>query len=74
MLKRSNILALVGGGNLPKFSQNKITIWDDHQGIIISQIRLNSNIIKVKIREDVIIGALLDTIYIININLQKHAE
>ena len=68
MLKRSNILALVGGGNLPKFSQNKITIWDDHQGIIISQIRLNSNIIKVKIREDVIIGALLDTIYIININ------
>ena len=68
MLKRSNILALVGGGNLPKFSENKITIWDDHQGIIMSQIRLNSNIIKVKIREDVIIGALIDKIYIINMN------
>ena len=68
MLKKSNILALVGGGNLPKFSENKITIWDDHQGIIISQIRLNSNIIKVKIREDVIIGVLIDKIYIININ------
>ena len=68
MLKKSNILALVGGGNLPKFSENKITIWDDHQGIIISQIRLNSNIIKVKIREDAIIAVVIDKIYIININ------
>ena len=68
MLKKSNILVLVGGGNLPKFSENKIIIWDDHQGIIQSQIRLNSNIIKVKIREDAIIGALIDKIYIININ------
>jgi WD40 repeat protein len=68
MLKKSNILALVGGGILPKFSENKITIWDDHQGIVMSQIRLNSNIIKVKIREDAIIGALIDKIYIININ------
>ena len=68
MLKKSNILALEGGGILPKFSENKITIWDDHQGIVMSQIRLNSNIIKVKIREDAIIGALIDKIYIININ------
>ena len=68
MLKKSNILALVGGGKLPKFSENKITIWDDHQGIVIRQIRLNSNLIKVKIREDTIIGIIIDKIYIININ------
>ena len=42
MLKKTNILALVGGGRLPKYSKNKITIWDDHQGKIISQIRFNS--------------------------------
>jgi WD40 repeat protein len=68
MLKRSNILALVGGGILPKFSKNKITIWDDHLGKVVSQIRFNSNLIKVRIREDCIIGILIDKIAIININ------
>ena len=68
MLKKSNILALVGGGKLPKFSKNKIIIWDDHQGLVMRQIRLNSNIIKVKISEEVIIGIIIDKIYILNIN------
>ena len=67
MLYKTNILALVGGGIYPKFSINKITIWDNHQDKIISQIRFNSEVIKVKIRKDVIIGALQDRIYIINI-------
>ena len=68
MLKKSNILALVGGGQLPKFSENKIVIYDEHQRIILSQIRLNSNILKVRIREDIIIGIIIDKIYIFNIN------
>ena len=55
---------MVGGGELPKFSKNKITIWDDHQGIIMSQTRFNSNIIKVKIREDTIIGILIGILVI----------
>jgi WD40 repeat protein len=68
MLKKSNILALVGGGTLPKFSKNKIIIWDDHQGKIIIQIRLNSDIIKVKLREDCIISILENRIYLLDIN------
>ena len=68
MLYKTNILALVGGGTYPKFSLNKITIWDDHQSKIISQIRFNSEVIQVKIRKDVIIGVLQDKIYIINIS------
>ena len=67
MLYKSNILALVGGGIFPKFSPNKIIIYDDHQGKIISQIRFNSEVIRVKIRKDVIIGVLQDKIYILNI-------
>ena len=62
MLYKSNILALVGGGIFPKFSPNKIIIYDDHQGKIISQIRFNSEVIRVKIRKDVIIGVLQDKI------------
>ena len=74
MLKKSNILVLVGGGILPKFSKNKIIIWDDHQGIVMRQIRLNSNIIKVKIREEVIIGIVIDKIYILNINTLENLD
>jgi hypothetical protein len=68
MLKRTNILAMVGGGINPKFSKNKITIFDSHQSIIISQIRFNSNITKVKLGPDCIIGFIIDKIYIFNIN------
>ena len=68
MLNKSNILALVGGGTLPKFSKNKIVIWDDHQGIIMMQIRFNSDIIKVKMREDCIISILENRIYLLDIN------
>jgi WD40 repeat protein len=68
MLNKSNILALVGGGTLPKFSKNKIVIWDDHQGKIMIQIRFNSNIIKVKLREDCIISILENRIYLLDIN------
>lgn len=67
MLKKTNILALVGGGKLPKYSKNKISIWDDHQGKIISQIRFNKDVISVKMRTDSIIGILEDKIYIIHI-------
>ena len=68
MLNKSNILALVGGGKLPKYSPNKIIIWDDHQGKIMRQIRFNSNVIKVKIRPDIIIGMAEDKIHIFNID------
>ena len=68
MLKRTNILAMVGGGINPKFSKNKITIFDSHQSLIMSQIRFNSNITKVKLGLDCIIGFIIDKIYIFNIN------
>ena len=68
MLNKSNILALVGGGIIPKFSRNKITIYDAHQELIIRQIRFNSNITNVKLRADSIIGFIKEKIYIIHLN------
>lgn len=68
MLRKTNILALVGGGKNPRFPRNRIIIWDDHQGKIISQLRFNKKILNIKLRSDSIIGVCDDKIYIFNIN------
>lgn len=67
MLNKTNILALVGGGINPCFCPKKIIIWDDHQGKIISTIRLNKNILNVKLTKEKVFGIIEDKIYIINL-------
>lgn len=52
MLNRCNILALVGGGNNPKYSPNKVILWDDHQTKVISEFRFNSNVKNIKMKKD----------------------
>ena len=66
MLKTSNILALVGGGKKPKFSLNHIIIWDDNIYRVIGEIRLNSIVLNVKLKMDLIIGVCEKKIYIFN--------
>ena len=68
MLKRTNILALVGGGKIPCFPPNQLIIWDDHQSRIISKIRFNDNILNIRLREDKIIAILQYQIHIFNLN------
>ena len=68
MLKRTNIIALVGGGTNPRFPTNQLIIWDDHQGKIISKLRLNDNIINVKLRSDIIIVLTKNKFYAFNMN------
>ena len=66
----TNILALVGGGKNPKFSINKIIIWDDQKkrNNIIGELRFNSPVLNVKMKQDRLIGICQSKIYIFNIN------
>ena len=68
MLKTTNILCLVGGGKKPKFSLNKIIIWDDNEYKIIGELRFNDPILNTKIKMDRIIGITEKKIYVFNIN------
>jgi WD40 repeat protein len=70
MLNTTNILALVGGGKNPKFSINKIIIWDDKQtqNNIIGELRFNTPVLNVKIKMDRLIGICQSKIYIFNLN------
>ena len=58
MYYRSNILALVSGGDFPKFDQKKLIIWDDSLNKVISEINFSDGIKNIKMK--------MYKIYIIN--------
>ena len=50
MLNRCNIIALVGGGSNPNFDRNKVILFDDSQGKIITEIIVIFNVLNVKLK------------------------
>ena len=68
MLKKTNILALVGGGDNPFCSPKKIIIYDDHHGNIISILRFNKLVLNVRLTKEKIFGIIEDKIYIFNLS------
>ena len=74
MLYRSNIIALVGGGKCPKFSKNKVIIWDDFQSKVISELKFTSTIKNVKLKKDRIIVVCEKRIFIFNLQTYENID
>lgn len=67
MLFRSNILALVGGGKYPKYPQNKVIIWDDNNGKVITELSFNGYVNNVKLKRDKIVIICDKKIFVFNL-------
>ena len=52
MLYTTNLLVLVGGGKNPKFSKNKIILYDENTSKIITEFSFTDYISNVKIKKD----------------------
>ncbi|XP_071955912.1 WD repeat domain phosphoinositide-interacting protein 4-like [Antedon mediterranea] len=64
MLKRTNLIAIVGGGSVPKFADNTVLIWDDYLKEFILEITLSMPVLAMRIREDKLIVAQRNRIYV----------
>ena len=77
MLYKCNVLALVGGGRNPKFSQNKVVLWDDHATKPIGELIFKNQVRAVKLKADRIVVVLEQKIFIYNfenLKLIDHIE
>lgn len=52
MMFRTNILALVGGGDKPKFATNKVFLWDDLSFKCIGELSFKTHVRAVKLTKD----------------------
>ena len=53
MVNKTNVMALVGGGDSPKWPKNKLIIWDDQKQSVIGELTFQGQIESVKINEEV---------------------
>lgn len=63
---RTNILALVGGGQKPKFATNKVFLWDDLSFKCIGELSFKTYVRAVKLTKDKIVVVLETRTYIYN--------
>ena len=69
MLYNTNILALVGGGKNPKYQPNELIIWDEEKGEESGRLKMNNNILNVKLKENRIYIVTNTKIYLFDFEL-----
>ena len=52
MLHRTNLLAVVGGGQAPKFPNTKVMIWDDSKSKFAYELHFRTAVLAVRMKRD----------------------
>jgi len=64
MLYRTNLVALVGGGVMPKFADNTVLIWDDSIKKFVLEFTFPSPVLAVRLRREKLIVGLISHIHV----------
>jgi len=72
MLYKSNVMALLGGGKSPKYNPNKIVLWDDSQTKVITEIRLNNDVVNINLKKEKVFVVCENKIHVLKfVSLQN---
>ncbi|ORX47441.1 WD40 repeat-like protein [Hesseltinella vesiculosa] len=72
MLYRTNYLALVGGGRNPRYSPNKVIIYDSIKGKEVLELEYKSDVKNVKLRRERMVVVLSNKVFVYHFSLHPH--
>lgn len=52
MLHRTNLIAMVGGGAVPKYADNTVLIYDDFKSKLVLEFTFSAPVLAVRLRKD----------------------
>ena len=74
LLYKSNLVALVGGGEQPVFPPTKVIIWDDYQNKGIAELEYDNPVRAVRLKRDIIVVVIDTSVFIYdfrNLNMRS---
>ena len=74
MLYKTNILALVGGGKNPKYTPNKVILWDDYQTKVLHEFKFTTTVKNVKLKKDRLFVVCEQRIYVYETEKYKQID
>ena len=74
MLNKSNFLALVGGGRVPKYCNKKVVIFNDFLEKIETEFKFTMPVLNLKIKKDLIFIVCIRKIYVFNLETCQNID
>ena len=74
MSYKSNFLALVGGGKIPKYNNKKVVIYNDAENCIESEYKFTTPVLNVKFKKDLIFIVCDKKIYVFNVQTSQNID
>ena len=74
MSYKSNFLALVGGGKIPKYNNKKVVLYNDAEDCIESEYKFSMPVLNVKLKKNLIFIVCEKKIYVFNIQTSQNID